>query len=57
MQRLIALVGLVLPSGIGSVLGVMSLLRKEVRTWVAVTGAALNGRFALFHLTIVLFAG
>jgi hypothetical protein len=57
VERLVTLLGLVLPAGAGSVLGVMSLVRKEERAWMAVTGAVLNAMFALFHLMIVLFAG
>ena len=57
MERLITFLLLVLPAGVGSVLGVMSLLRKEGRVWLGVTGVVLNSLFAFFHLMIVLFAG
>lgn len=56
-QRLLTVLGYVLPAGVGSVLGGASLLRREKRPWLAVAGAVLNGLFALFHLMIVLFAG
>ena len=56
-QRGIAFLGLILPAGVGCVLGAISLVRKEGRAWLAVTGIALNGLFAVFHLLIVLFAG
>jgi hypothetical protein len=56
-QRVLSLLGLVLPAVIGFVLGVMSLVRKEGRTWLAIIGIVLNALFALFHLMIVLFAG
>jgi hypothetical protein len=56
-ERLVTFLGLVLPSGAGSVLGAMSLVLKEGRAWMAVTGVVLNTLFALFHLMIVLFAG
>ena len=56
-ERLITLLLLVLPAAMGSVLGVMSLVRREGRAWLAVTGVVLNALFALFHLMIVLFAG
>ena len=56
-ERLITLLLLVLPATMGSVLGVMSLVRREGRAWLAVTGVVLNALFALFHLMIVLFAG
>jgi len=56
-ERLITFLLLVLPAGIGSVLGAMSLVRKEGYPWLAVAGVALNTLFAFFHLMIVLFAG
>ena len=56
-ERLVTLLGLVLPAGVGTVLGVMSLARKEGRMWLAAIGLALNTLFAIFHLMIVLFAG
>ncbi len=56
-ERLVTFLGLVLPAGIGAVLGVLSLVRKEERAGLAVTGMVLNTLFALFHLTILLFAG
>jgi hypothetical protein len=57
VERLVTFLGLVLPAGAGSVLGAMSLVRKEGWPWMAVTGVVLNALFALFHLMIVLFAG
>jgi hypothetical protein len=56
-ERIISLLGLVLPSTIGVILGVMSLMRKEGRAWLAVAGILLNSLFALFHLLVILFAG
>ena len=56
-QRLVTLLLLVLPSAAGSVVGMMSLIRKERRPWLAVAAVVLNGLFALFHLMVVLFAG
>jgi hypothetical protein len=56
-ERVISLSGLFLPAAIGAVLGVMSLLRREGRVWLAVTGIVLNTLFALFHLMVILFAG
>ena len=56
-ERLVTFLLLVLPAAIGTVLGVMSLVRKEGRAWLAVTGMALNALFALFHIIILLFAG
>lgn len=57
VERIISLLGLVLPAGIGAVLGLMSLKRREGRTGFAVTGIVLNTLFALFHLMVILFAG
>ena len=56
-ERIISLLGLVLPAAIGAALGVMSLARREGRTGLAIAGIVLNTGFALFHLMIVLFAG
>jgi hypothetical protein len=56
-ERLLTFLLLVLPAGTGSVLGVMSLVRREGRAWLGVTLVVLNTLFALFHLLIVLFAG
>lgn len=57
MERLITFLLLVLPAGAGSVLGLMSLVRKEGQVWLAITGVVLNSLFTFFHLMIVLFAG
>ena len=56
-ERLVTFLLLVLPAGTGAVLGVLSLVRREGRQWLAWTGVMLNGLFALFHLMVVLFAG
>ena len=56
-ERLVTFLLLVLPAGTGAVLGVLSLIRREGRQWLAWTGVMLNGLFALFHLMVVLFAG
>jgi hypothetical protein len=56
-ERLVTLSLLVLPAVIGAVLGVLSLVRREGRAGLAITGIALNTFFALFHLMLVLFAG
>ncbi|MBC7878425.1 MAG: hypothetical protein H7Y59_14740 [Anaerolineales bacterium] len=57
MERLITFLLLILPSGAGAMLGVMSLFRKEGRALIAFLAIMLNTLFALFHLTILLFAG
>ena len=56
-ERLLTFLLLVLPAGAGSVLGAMSLVRREGRAWLSVTLVALNTLFALFHLMIILYAG
>lgn len=56
-QRVITFLLLVLPAGKGTILGLLSLLRKEGRRWLAVISILLNALFALFHLLIILFAG
>jgi hypothetical protein len=56
-ERVISLSGLFLPAAIGAVLGVMSLLHREGRAWLAVSGIVLNTLFALFHLMVILLAG
>jgi hypothetical protein len=56
-ERIISLLGLVLPAAIGAALGVMSLARREGRAGLAVLGIVLNTLFALFHLMLILFAG
>ena len=56
-ERMITVSLLVVPPGIGAVLGVLSLTHKEGKSWLGIIGILLNTLFALFHLTIVLFAG
>lgn len=56
-ERIVTFLLLVLPAGVGLVLGILGLLRKEGRMWLAIAGILLNGLFALFHSLILLFAG
>ena len=56
-ERIVTFSLLVLPAGIGAVLGGMSLLHREGRAWLGIAGIVLNALFAVFHLMIVLFAG
>jgi hypothetical protein len=56
-ERLLSFGLLVLPAAVGIVLGVLSLVRREPRPALALTGVVLNSAFALFHLAILLFAG
>ena len=57
VERLITFLLFVLPAGAGAVFGIMSLIRREGRSLLAVLGIVFNTLFALFHLMIVLFAG
>jgi len=56
-EKVLTFLLLVLPAGVGTVLGILSLLRKDGPVWVAVAGALLNGLFTFFHLMILAFAG
>ena len=56
-ERIITFAMLVLPAGSGAVLGVMSLMHREGKAVLAITGIVLNTLFALFHLLLILFAG
>lgn len=56
-QRIITFLLLVVPAGMGAILGMTSLLHKEDRVWLAITTTLLNTFFALFHIMIILFAG
>jgi hypothetical protein len=56
-ERVITFLLLIVPSGVGAVLGAQSLRREEQPRWMAITGVIVNTLFALFHLMIILFAG
>jgi hypothetical protein len=56
-EKIISALLLVLPGVVGVVLGVLSLLRRESRYWVAVVGVILNLVFGLFQTAVLLFAG
>ena len=56
-ERILSAVLLVLPGVIGLMLGIMSLVRKESKRWVAFLGIFLNAVFALFHIFVISFAG
>jgi len=56
-QRALTFLLLVLPAGMGIVLGIMSLSRKEGQRLLVIVSIILNSLFALFHLMIILFAG
>ena len=57
LERILLFVLLVLPPAIGAVFGVMSFVRKESVAWLSITATILNGLFALFQMTVLLFAG
>ena len=57
VERLITFLLLVLPAVIGVGFRIMSLVRREARMGLAIAGLVLNFLFALFHLSLVLFAG
>jgi hypothetical protein len=56
-ERILTVLLLVIPAGIGAVLGASSLFRREGHPWQAIAGLTLNTLFALFHLMITMFAG
>jgi len=56
-ERIISLLLLVLPGLVGVVYGVLGIVRKESRVWVAYLGVVLNALFALFQLLVISFAG
>ena len=56
-ERMISLLLLVLPGTIGIVYGVLGVVRKESKMWIAILGILLNALFVLFHLFVISFAG
>ena len=56
-EKVISALLLVLPGVIGVVFGVLSIIRKESKPWMAILGILLNGLFALFHIFVIAFAG
>jgi hypothetical protein len=56
-ERAISALLLVLPAVMGAVFGILSITRKEPRTWVAILGVVLNVLFALFFIFLLSFAG
>lgn len=57
LERIITFLALVLPAGVGAVFGWLSLVRREGKNWLALSGLIFNALFALFHLAILSFAG
>jgi hypothetical protein len=56
-ERTISLLLLVLPAMLGILFGILSVVRKESRRWIAILGILLNALFAAFHLFLLSFAG
>ena len=56
-EKAISALLLVLPGVIGVAFGILSIIRKESRLWMAILGILLNGLFALFHIFVLSFAG
>jgi hypothetical protein len=56
-ERILSLLLLVVPAIIGTIFGVLSIVRKESKLWIGVLGILLNALFALFHLFLLSFAG
>ena len=56
-ERIISLLLLVLPGIIGVIYGILGVVRKESRMWIAYLGILLNVFFALFQLFVISFAG
>jgi hypothetical protein len=57
VERLAGFLLLVLPGMIGIALGVLGVIKKESKVWIAYLGILLNTLFALFHLLVISFAG
>jgi hypothetical protein len=57
LERGIGFVLLVIPALTGIVFGVLSIVKKESRKWIAIIGILLNVFFALFMIFVLSFAG
>jgi len=56
-EKAISALFLVLPGVVGVAFGILSIIRKESRLWMAILGILLNGFFAWFHIFVLSFAG
>ena len=56
-ERILSGLVLVLPGILGVIFGLLSLLRRESRPWLAILATLLNLLFAFFQVTILSFAG
>ena len=57
LERVISVLLLILPGIIGAVFGILGILRKEPKLWMAILGVLLNTLFALFFIFLLSFAG
>lgn len=57
LERVISALLLILPGIIGAVFGILGILRKEPKLWMAILGVLLNTLFALFFIFLLSFAG
>ena len=56
-ERIISGLVLVLPGILGVIFGLLSLVRRENRPWLAALATLLNLLFTFFQVTILSFAG
>lgn len=56
-EKVISAFLLVLPALVGAGFGILSLICREPRHWMAILGILLNALFALFHVFLISFAG
>jgi drug/metabolite transporter (DMT)-like permease len=56
-ERSISALLLVLPGVIGAAFGILSIIRKEPRLWMAILGVLFNALFAIFFMLLLSFAG
>ena len=57
VEKILSGLLLILPGILGILFGISSLVRKEDKLWIAVIGIVLNALFALFHISVLAFAG
>lgn len=56
-EKAISALLLIMPGIIGAIFGILSIMRKESRLWMAILGVLLNALFALFFIFLLSFAG
>jgi hypothetical protein len=56
-EKLLSVLLLVVPGGIGARFGLLGIVHKESKPWIAGLGILLNALFALFHVFVTSFAG